>query len=51
MTNIHKAPKETLTELPRDGNISSFDTTIISHILDGHKIYEIININQFYIDL
>ena len=45
------APKETLTEFPLAGKISSSDTTVISHIRDDHKIYEITNINQFYIDL
>ena len=45
------APKETLTEFPQAGKISSSDTTVIFPIRDDHKIYEITNINQFYIDL
>ena len=45
------APNETLSEFPHAGKISSSDTTLISQILHGHKIYEIININQFHIDL
>ena len=36
---------------PQAGRKTSSDTTVISRIRDDRKIYEITNINQFYIDL
>ena len=46
-----KSSHHFLLIFPQAGKKTSSDTIVISQIRDDHKIYEITNINQFYIDL
>ena len=50
VTYMHEI--ETLNRFPTQaGRKTNSYTTVISQIRDDHKIYEFVNINQFYIDL
>ena len=48
---LAQASRHFLLIFPQAGKKTGSDTTVISQIRDDHKIYEFVNLNQFYIDL